>query len=95
MTTADGVSAELTPCDCPEGPCEHYPYPCRGSLLVLRRGESRLPRWKEVYYLQRAAARHGAPVADLARRKAKAAPKPCNDRPKPCCGSGGDAATLF
>jgi hypothetical protein len=57
----------MTPCNCPEGPCEHFPYPVTGRYLEFRKGTSGLPRELEISYLASFASRYN---------KAKANPKP-------------------
>jgi hypothetical protein len=44
--------ADPAPCDCPAGPCPHYPHDARGRFLDYRRGTSGLPRAQEVAYLE-------------------------------------------
>lgn len=43
---------DIPPCPCPAGPCEHFPYPAAGIILLCRQGKSGKPREKELRHLE-------------------------------------------
>ena len=69
-----GLTVSDEPCACRAGPCPHYPYQTNERSLQMRRGQSGLPRDKEVYLLRRFAERYlGSPLP----------PAPPRRRPRP------------
>ena len=47
------IPDDFSPCNCPAGPCEHYPYPAVGRFADFRAGTSGLPRATEIAYLRK------------------------------------------
>lgn len=75
------IPANLQPCQCPAGPCVHYPFPATGRFLQCRQGASGMPREQELRYLQRFAMDHvAAQPSAVAQRARQMMP------PGGCCG---------